>query len=266
MTQEPTESKGFKFDDEIVKLLDEARAEETAKQEAESTESERMALITDYLKSPDSLVVCLSYPDGSRNQSAINLFKAGQLDGMSKDLDFEDVISKEQLMYAAALELFDASDNFIDERFSLVSEGKKQLIAIWMNMRDMPFSSNWVSLLRNILPGGDVSEEDIDKKTAEIIKGNQELAIAIEEIAKLFADEHGSALSIDGAIIREEAKEYVESALNIVYKVMSGNITKGELNYQIIQLQADFAISSATQLECLQICAELCDIDINEHI
>jgi len=254
-------------DDEFNGFLGKIDAEKLAKQDAQIAEFQRAILLTELLKSPDCSVVCLSYPDGTFNPDAFTLFTDGKLDEIPSGLDYKTAVANEKWLYAAISELLDASSNPYDARFSIVSEGKQQLIAAWMRGWRLPFTSNWVSFLRDVLPGGDVSEADIDKKSEEIIKGNKERATAIEAIATKFADEYGLSLYVDGSAIRENAYKYFKLALNTVNDLMSGvSMPKGELDYRFIQLQTNFNISEATQLECFRLCAELCDVDLSKHL
>ena len=265
MTQPFDEASEVTSDDEFNGFLGKIDAEKLAKQDAQIAEFQRAILLTELLKSPDCSVVCLSYPDGTFNPDAFTLFTDGKLDEIPSGLDYKTAVANEKWLYAAISELLDASSNPYDARFSIVSEGKQQLIAAWMRGWRLPFTSNWVSFLRDVLPGGEVSEADIDKKSEEIIEGNKERAETIEKIADIF--EHNSSSSIDESSVGEQAERYFKSAFKIIYDMMSGiSMPKGELDFRFAKLQAEFAISGATQLECLKLCAKLCDVDISKHM
>ncbi len=266
MTQPFDEAAEVTSDDEFNGFLGKIDAEKLADQEAKIAEFQRTILLTELLQSPDCLVVCLSYPDGTFNPDALKILESGKRGEIPSGLDYKTVVANEKWLYAAALDLLAISMNPKDERSTIISDGKQQLIAMWKKGWKLDFSSNWVSFLRDVLPGGDVSEADIDKKTEEIIKGDKEAADVIEEIAIKFEADYGSSVYIDRSTILGIANRYYRLALSIVYDLMSGvSMPKGELDYRFMQLRTDFALSEATQLECFRLCAELCDVDLANH-
>lgn len=249
-------------DSEFDSFLGEINEKALADQAGEFAESQIILDLTEQLKAPDCPVVCLSYPDGTRNPAALKLFEVGRLDEIPLGLTSQRAIDNEQWLYSSVIDLMRVSSNPNDERFSIVSEGKQQLIATWMNGWQLSFTSNWVSFLRDVLPGGEVTEDDINKKTDQIIEGDKERSAVVRKIAESFMRDYEVNSFVDESIVRERAERYFRLAITIVYDIMSGaSIPGGELDYRFKQLADEFSISEATQAECFTLCAKLCDVN-----
>ena len=266
MTQPPTgEIPSFSPDDEFNDFLEKVITDDIERQGVELDEAQRVSWLTEKLKNSPGRVVCLSYPDGTRNPTGLALFEAGQIDEIPIGYNSEDVIADEEVLYSIILELLRTSDDPNHPDFSNINENKQIVISLWMQLWSLPFTSNWVTFLRDTLPGGEVSYPDMEQADKLIREADEEQWETEAAIATILTDEYNEGPWIDGVDIRDIAKHYIESAIDLICDPLSaGSMPKGELNYRLRQLENKFAIPAATQLECLKICAAMNNCDLGD--
>lgn len=249
------------FDD----FLAEVNASDAMHQEAESAESERILRLTDQLRDSPIQAICLSYPDGTRNETVIRQLESGSTNWLSADLCSEAVISNEQWLYGACLELLGASNNPNDDRFLRVNEGKKQLIAIWMMALQIPFDSPWVDFLGATMPGGDVTISDVDEAMDFIRDENIRTEDTIDTIANIIKDGLGDASDDNVESFRQRAKQFMGLTIALLEDLGSRiDMPDGEIDYRLHQMRVSCGVSDGTQRECLKYCAIRCGYNLSK--
>ena len=237
---------------------------DAALQESKFAESKRILWLTDQLKDPTSQVICLSYPDGTRNERAIRQFEAGLLDISSADFDSETVISNEQTLYIDCLELLRVSDNPSDRRFLLVSEGKRQLIAIQMILLKVSYDSPWVDFLKATMPGGDATEADVDEARDDIFNQFTLMEEVINGMVDIIQNELDGTSDYAGSVI-QKAKLLFDMANVLMDELDSGiNMSGGEANYRLHQMRMQCGISEATMRKCFEQYAKRFEFDLGK--
>ncbi len=233
-------------------------------QETEFAESKRVLWLTDQLKDPAFRVVCLSYPDGTRNEEAIRQFEAGLLDVLSADFDSETVISVEQTLYIDCLDLLRASNNPNDRRFLIVGDGKRQLIAIWMISLKVPYDSPWVDFLKATMPGGDVTESDVDKARDDIFNQLRMMEKVIDGMVDIIQNELDGTSDYAGSAI-QKAELLFDWADVLMDELDSGiGMSSGEISYRLYQIRIQCEISEASIRKCLEQYANQFECDLGK--
>jgi len=217
-----------------------------------------------YSKTPRCQVVCLSYPDGTYNPTGITLFKSGLADEIPSGLDIEAVITGERSLYATALDLLRMSENPSDPDFLRVGEGKQLLIALWMQDWELSFTSGWVTFLRDKLPGGEVSERDIEIADKTFQESAQIVSEAKKSIANILTNGYPEVSTIDGEVVYEIASQYFDSAICLINELIADSMSPGEFNNRLSKMEIDFVISPVVHWECFSICAAWCGYEFGE--
>jgi hypothetical protein len=136
-----------------------------------------------------------------------------------------------------------------------------------MQKWQLPFESKWVTTLNDIIPGEKKSESDLEKAKDILYQHSQKKTEIVGKIAVIFENDGPLNASIDESVVREKAGLYFDSALNLINELITGAfVSKGELDYQLRQLELDYAISSVAQRECLELCAKLFHFDLSEYL
>lgn len=250
--------------DAFDNFLADVNSTDITQQEAELAESKRVLWLTDQLKDPTSQVICLSYPDGTRNEAAVRQFEAGLLDISSADFDSETVISNEQKLYIDCLELLRVSNNPSDRRFLIVSDGKRQLIAIWMISLKVPYDSPWVDFLKATMPGGDATEADVDEARDDIFNQFTLMEEVIDGMIDIIQNELDGTSDYAGSVI-QKAELLFDMSDVLMDELDSGiNMYGGEVSYRLHQMRMQCGISEVTMRKCLEQYAEHFEYDLGK--
>lgn len=252
MPKSPIDSEPIPSDD-FDRFLADASARYAEQERAAFVESERVLWLTEQFKDPASGIVCLSYPDGTLNNDAIRMFESELLMLASAGLSTKEVISNEQDFYYDCLELLRVSSSPIDKRFPVVSAGKKQLIAIWVISRQLPFDSPDVDFLNAILPGEETTEADIDTAVEDLVNQHAEIEEIVCKMSDIIENDNGYASVYHGLTHWQRADLLNDLVEELARKLDSGvYISDGELNYRLQQMQVQCGISEQALHKCLR--------------
>ena len=264
MTQTPTgENESNPSDDEYTHFIGGATAHVIGEREALSAEKQRISKLTELLD-PNCPVVCLLYPDDTYNLVGIDLFDGRSVDENPLGNDVDAEIKAERSLYATILGLLRMADNPSDPGFFMISDGKKLLIALWMHDSRLPFESGWVTFLRDNLPGGDVSVQDIEDAYETHQESERMTLRAQNVITEILTDGHPEVSMADRELAFDKASQYFFLGINLINELVADNMSPGEFNKRLAQMGKDFGISSEVHYECLKVCAEWCGYEFGD--